>query len=55
MMQSNNADLGKAFPGGMEDMVPGKASFFEFAWPGRMLVLRCTVARAVAVGSNLFR
>jgi hypothetical protein len=29
MMQSNNADLGKAFPGGMQDMVSGKASFFE--------------------------
>ena len=28
MIQTNNADLGKAFPGGMEDMVPGKASFF---------------------------
>ena len=31
MIQTNNADLGKAFPGGMEDMVPGKASFFAFS------------------------
>ena len=30
MMQSNNADLGKAFPGGMVDMALGKASFFVF-------------------------
>jgi hypothetical protein len=30
MIQTNNADLGKAFPGGMEDMVPGKASFLSF-------------------------
>ena len=28
MMQSNNADLGKAFPGVMVVMAPGKASFF---------------------------
>ncbi len=40
MIQTNNADLGKAFPGGMEDMVPGKASFFVFcmAWPSEVYV-----------------
>lgn len=33
MIQTNNADLGKAFPGGMEDMVPGKAYFLSFILP----------------------
>ncbi len=58
MIQTNNADLGKAFPGGMEDMVPGKASFFDFY----RLAIHCVgvcfpwrIAGAIAIGSNHFR
>ena len=55
MIQTNNADLGKAFPGGMEDMVPGKAYFFVFLHcrSARFMNLRCRWA--VAIRSNLFR
>ena len=42
MIQTNNADLGKAFPGGMEDMVPGKASFLPFG-PGLYPLLTCVL------------